>query len=160
MSLSIVYLKDHPEHVPLVAKWMFETWGHYNPHASYEKTELKLRAHLNKDQLPITYIALDDEQPVGTGSLRITDGIRPDLMPWLASLFVLPEHRGNGIAQSLIDQIKEKAQQLEYSTLYLLAFDQNIPQWYEKLGWKMIGEDFLYDHPVKVMSIHVGQPHA
>lgn len=153
MILTICYLKDYPEYVPLVAKWMFETWGHYNPHASYEKTVLKLREHLNTEQLPITYIALQDGKPVGTSSLRITDGIRPDLMPWLASLFVLPEYRGKGIAQALIETVKHKAQQLKYPTLYLLAFDQSIPQWYAKLGWQIIGDDFLHHHPIKLMEI-------
>ncbi|MGE4349324.1 MAG: GNAT family N-acetyltransferase [Candidatus Berkiella sp.] len=113
----------------------------------------KLREHLNTEQLPITYIALQDGKPVGTSSLRITDGIRPDLMPWLASLFVLPEYRGKGIAQALIETVKHKAQQLKYPTLYLLAFDQSIPQWYAKLGWQIIGDDFLHHHPIKLMEI-------
>ena len=153
MILTICYLKDYPEYVPLVAKWMIETWGHYNPHASHDKTVLELREHLNIEQLPITYIALQDGKPVGTSSLRITDGIRPDLMPWLASLFVLPEYRGKGIAQALIETVKHKAQQLKYPTLYLLAFDQSIPQWYAKLGWQIIGDDFLHHHPIKLMEI-------
>ncbi|MCS5709302.1 GNAT family N-acetyltransferase [Candidatus Berkiella cookevillensis] len=155
MGLTVAYLKDHPEYIPLVAKWIFETWGHYNPQARYEKTILKLHDHLNTESLPITYIALQDNKPVGTSSVRITDGIRPDLIPWLASLFVLPEYRGKGIAQALINAVKHKAQQLKYPTIYLLAFDQSIPQWYEKLGWQIIGNDALYGHSVKVMSIHI-----
>ncbi|MBI2792264.1 MAG: GNAT family N-acetyltransferase [Gammaproteobacteria bacterium] len=152
IEIKIDYLKNHPEHVPLLASWMFNTWGHYNPSSSLEKAELKLNEHLHMDSLPIAYIALKNDEPVGMCSLRLNDGIREDLMPWLGSLFVVPHMRGQGIGEQLIHIVTEKAHSLSYSKLYLLAFDQTLPLWYAKLGWRVIGPDELFGHAVQVME--------
>ncbi len=153
MELVITYLKNHPEHVPLLASWMFNTWGHYNPQSSLEKAQIKLTEHLNTDSLPLTYIALRDNVPVRMCSLRINDGIRPDLTPWLASLFVEPSMRGQGIGEKLIHVVAEKAWVMGYSSLYLLAFDQTLTNWYAKLGWQMMGLDEINGYPVTVMEL-------
>lgn len=152
MNLSIAYLADYPAHLTLLAEWMFTTWGHYNPGSSIERIQSKLAEHLKRDNLPITLVALDNHQPVGTCSLRINDGIRPDLTPWLASLFVLPEYRGKGIGEKLIEAITQEARRFHYPKLYLLAFDPTLPSWYQKLGWQGIGMDKLHDQAVSVME--------
>ncbi len=154
MDLTIDYLKNHPEHVPTLAQWMFTTWGHYNPDSSLEKAQLKLKDHLNENRLPLAFIALVGSEPVGLCCLRENDGIRPDLAPWLGSLFVKPAYRGQRIGEQLIDVVKRKARKLGYLELYLLAFDQTLPAWYEKLGWELLGEDYLFGHRVSVMSCH------
>lgn len=86
-------------------------------------------------------------------SLRPNDGIRPELTPWLASLYVEPDFRGQGIAVKLIKDITQKAKSLGYHALYLLAFDEALPNWYEKQGWQKIGQDAVHFHPVTLMSL-------
>ncbi|MGE3318580.1 MAG: GNAT family N-acetyltransferase [Candidatus Berkiella sp.] len=152
MNLNIAYLADYPAHLTLLAEWMFTTWGHYNPGSSIERIQSKLADHLKRDSLPITLIALDNNRPVGTCSLRINDGIRPDLTPWLASLFVLPEYRGQGVGEKLIDAITQEARRLHFTKLYLLAFDPILPNWYQRLGWQGIGIDELHGNTVSVME--------
>lgn len=152
-DIVITYLKRHPEHLSVLARWAFEAWGNYNPSSSLERTEQKLRDHLNEKTLPIAYIALHDNKPVGMCSLRQNDGVRVDLLPWLGSLFVVPEYRNQGIAVQLIDTIKQKAAQLDYSKLYLLTFESSLPSWYQKLGWKFLIEEQLNDYPVSIMEI-------
>ena len=153
MNFVITYLKEHPEHVSLLASWMFNTWGHYNSQSSLEKAQNKLNEHLNEDWLPLTMVALENNHPVGMCSLRKNDGIRPDLEPWLGSLFVEPSHRGQGIGEQLIVEVVKKARILGYPKLYLLAFDSTLPDWYKKLGWQLIGMDELNGHPVSVMEV-------
>jgi len=80
------------------------------------------------------YIALSDDKPVAMCSLRIKDGIRSDLAPWLVFLYVEPEMRGLGIGEKLIHVVAEKALNMGYPKLYLLVFDQMLPNWYAKLG--------------------------
>lgn len=89
MSLVISYLDDHPEYLPQLAGWAFEAWGRYNPSSSVERAQDKLKTHLNKTRLPLTYIALKDDLLLGMCSLRMNDGIRPDLAHWLASFSVM-----------------------------------------------------------------------
>ncbi|MGD9592829.1 MAG: GNAT family N-acetyltransferase [Candidatus Berkiella sp.] len=152
MNVDIAYLKDHPQYLPLVAEWMFNEWGHFNPGSTLERAKLKLGEHLNKDSLPITFIALDNNLPVGTCSLRINDGIRPDLTPWLGSLYVVPSARRKGIGEKLIDAAVSKARSMKCPKLYLFAFDATLPNWYKKLGWHEIGMDKLNHNPVSVME--------
>jgi N-acetylglutamate synthase-like GNAT family acetyltransferase len=153
MSLVISYLDDHLEYLPQLAGWAFEAWGRYNPSSSLEKAQEKLKTHLNKTTLPLTYIALHDDLPVGMCSLRMNDGIRSDLAPWLGSLYVEPDMRGQGIGEELIRVTTEKARSMGYRKLYLLALDKTLPDWYQKLGWRMISFDELNGHPVSIMEI-------
>ncbi len=152
MKIDIIYLKDYPQHLSLIAEWIFNEWAHYNPGSSLDRAKSKLSEHLNKDSLPITFVALENNQPVGTCSLRINDGIRPDLTPWLGSLYVEPNARGRGLGEKLIDSVISKARSMKYPKLYLLTFDAILPYWYRKLGWQGIGEDVLNGYPVSVME--------
>lgn len=152
MNINIAYLRDYPQHLQLVAQWIFNEWGHYNPGSTLDKAISKLTDHLNKDSLPMTFIALENDQPVGTCSLRNNDGIRPDLTPWLGSLYVEPNFRGRGIGEKLIHTVINKAQNMKFQKLYLLAFDPTLPNWYRKLGWQGIGADVLNGYPVTVME--------
>lgn len=155
MNITIDYLKHYPQHVSCVAKWMFDTWGHFHPGDDISITEAYVQKHLNNDSLPITYIALIDDKPVGTASLCETDGIRPGVMPWLASLFVHPKYRQQGIGEQLIHHITKKATIMGFPNCYLLAFDETIPEYYKRLDWQFIGMDQLYNSPVSVMKLNL-----
>jgi N-acetylglutamate synthase-like GNAT family acetyltransferase len=59
------------------------------------------------------------------------------------------------IGETLIEAVKKQAKLFHYETLYLLAFDSTIPNWYTQLGWKIIDEDIFLTHPATVMSISI-----
>ena len=65
--MSIAYLADHPEYLPIVAGWVYGYWGHLLPGANLEMIERRFHTHLNRDILPLTVIALAEGQPVGHG---------------------------------------------------------------------------------------------
>lgn len=153
---EIKLLKDCQEHIPRLAQlWYEEISRHWVPGASVEKAEQKLFAHSNSDIMPMAFVALYDDQPIGMACLRENDGIREGTTPWLGSLVVNPSHRGRKVGETLINVVKEKAKALGYAVLYLLAFDPTIPEWYAKLGWMDIGEDKLFGHQIAVMSINL-----
>jgi GNAT superfamily N-acetyltransferase len=106
---------------------------------------------LNDQVLPITFVALDADLPLGMCSLRENDGIRPDLTPWLGSLVVDPKYQKQGIGKMLADITLLKAKELGFEKLYLFAFDPTIPEYYERLGWKKICIDEFKSHLVTVM---------
>jgi hypothetical protein len=87
---KISYLQEFPHHIDICARWAFTTWGHYNQNASLERSVTNFTQHLQRDALPLTLLALDQEKPIAMASLRATDGIRPHLQPWLGSLYVPP----------------------------------------------------------------------
>ena len=152
--ITIELLKHHPETIPqLVQLWHEGIGKTWLPDICISRVADKLHTHLNESTFPITWVALDNTQPVGMVSLRDNDGIRPDLTPWLGSLVVDPKYRKQGIGQRLIETTQLKAREFGFNILYLLAFDPSIPDYYRKLGWSTIGMDELIGHPVTVMEI-------
>ncbi len=152
-QIEIKLLADCSEHIPYLATlWYEQISKQWVPDASIERAKQNLIKHTNQKQLPVTFVALNNGQPVGMASLRENDGIQPDLVPWLGSLVVDPAYRNQKIGESLIEVVKQRALIMGYSKLYLLAFDETIPMWYESLGWKSIGIDQLFNHPVTVME--------
>lgn len=153
---EIKLLTDCQEHIPVLAElWYEEISRHWAPNASVEKAQQKLVVHLNRDNMPMAYVALCEGKAIGMACLRVTDGIRPGVTPWLGSLVVNPKYRGYKVGEALINTIKDQAKNLGHQILYLLAFDPTIPEWYARLGWTHIGDDELFGHRVAVMSIPI-----
>lgn len=155
---TIKILNDCQEYIPRLAQlWYEEISRHWAPDASIEKAKQKLFEHLNHKKMPMAFVALVDDQAVGMACLRETDGICicPVVTPWLGSLVVHPEYRGQKIGETLINVVKDQAMYFGHQILYLLAFDPTIPRWYVQLGWKHIGDDELFGHRVAVMSIAI-----
>lgn len=151
--IKIDLLKNHPTTIPRLAKIWQEVLGSiWVPDVPIERVEQNFLKHLNENIMPLTFIALENGNPVGMCSLRENDGIRPDLMPWLGSLVVDPAFQQQGIGKMLMDMTKQKAKILGFETLYLFAFDPTIPNYYERLGWQKIGMDEFKGYPVTVME--------
>jgi len=153
MKIKIAYLKEYQEYVPALGQWSFDTWSKFNPTSTRKGQIEKFKAHCNIDTLPLTLVALDEmDRLLGMCSLRESDGIRPDLTPWLASLFVVPSHRNKKIAEKLIAATKRVAKEMGFDILYLLTFESSLNAYYARHGWELIGNDKLNEHPVSVME--------
>lgn len=152
-NLEIKLLSECQNHIPVLADlWYTEISRHWVPNASVERAKANLIKHANNDKMPMTFVALFENEPVGMASLRENDGIQPEYPPWLGSLVVHPHYRKQKIGEALIEKVQQKAKDFGYEKIYLLAFDPTIPNWYEQLGWKKIGDDILFDHAVTVMD--------
>lgn len=154
--ITIDLLKNHPDTIPKCAKIWHEVLGKiWAPEISIKRVIQRFTDHLNENVLPITFVALDAEKPVGMCSLRNNDGIRTNITPWLGSLVVDPAYQKRGIGNQLIDATKNKAKDLGFSKLYLFAFDPTIPDYYTRLSWTLIGIDEFKGHPVTVMEVRL-----
>ena len=154
--IKIDLLKNHPNTIPAVAHIWHEVLGKiWVPDVPVERVITRFAKHLKTHALPITFIALDGDLPVGMCSLRENDGIRPDLNPWLCSLVVDPKYQKQGIGKMLVDVAVREAKERGFKKLYLFAFDPTIPEYYEHLGWKKIGIDEFKSHPVTVMEVEL-----
>jgi len=135
--LLISCLADCPQHLSTVASWIFDEWGHLIPGLSLNAVEDKLRTHLNRDTIPLTLVALSGDQPVGTASLMLQDlSSRPDLFPWLASVFVVPGYRNQAIGSRLVTAIEDTGKELHIAKVYLFTPDQE--KFYSRLGWSVM----------------------
>lgn len=152
--IKIELLKNHPNTIPALAHIWHEVLGKiWVPDVPVERVITRFADHLKIHALPITFVALDGDLPVGMCSLRENDGIRPDLTPWLGSLVVDPKYQKQGIGKMLIDVTVLKAKELGFEKLYLFAFDPTIPEYYERLGWSQICMDEFKSHRVTVMEV-------
>lgn len=152
--IKIDLLKNNPKSIDVLAQIWHRVLGRiWVPDIPIERVKQRFVDHLNDNSIPLTFVALFNDKPVGMCSLRENDGIRPDLMPWLGSLVVDPDYQKQGIGVKLINATKEKAKQLGFEQLFLFAFDSTIPEYYQKLGWQKIGLDKFKEQLVTVMKI-------
>lgn len=132
--VTIDYLENHPDFIPVCASWAFGQWGCQSG-GSFERAKKRFTEGANKTSIPLTLVAIADGKPAGMISLWESnfDG-RPDLSPWLASVYVHPFHRKKGIALLLVKRLEAEAQRLGYKKLYLVTEESK--GLYEKNGWQ------------------------
>lgn len=116
--------------------WFFETWGK-NDGFSVEKATQYMKYSFNKERLPRTFVAFDENgNEVGMCHLTMHDVIsRPDLYPFLANLYVVPEHRKKGVATELVKAFLKEAKKQRFKEVFLYT---PIVGLYEKLGWEYV----------------------
>ena len=149
--MLIAFLADYPECLPTVAAWIFQEWGLDFAEPSLEEVEAKFRTHLNRDRTPLTLIALLNDQPVGTASIFLDDmDTRADLSPWLAAVYVPPEHRSQGIGTCLVQAIEAVSQQVGIPRLYLFTHDREA--FYARLGWSVLESTEYCHQQVVIMT--------
>ena len=153
--IRIDLLKNYPQFIPKLANIWHEVLGKiWMPEIGIEEIESLYHEELKQD-MPLTIIALCGEIPVGSCTLELSTGIRPDLTPWLGDLVVDPKYQKQGIGKMLLDAALLKAQDLGFEKLYLFAFDPNLLDYYRRLGWKKIGQDEFKSYPVTVMEVEL-----
>ncbi|MFQ3788902.1 GNAT family N-acetyltransferase [Halomonas sp. A29] len=134
-DLIIVRLSPDSPHVATVASWTFAEWGHLHPGSTAESYREAFRRECGEGGVPSVFVAMAGDRPVGTASLLAEDmDSRRELTPWLASVFVLPEWRGRGIAAGLIRRVEEEAAASGFDHFYLFTPDQQ--GLYRRLGWQ------------------------
>ena len=150
-GVEIANLCNYPQHLPTLAQWHFDQWSAYYPDQTLQDFINDLQASLLGKRIPQTFIALQNGQLAGSASLLADDlDCRPELGPWLASVFIHPDFRQQGLATRLISAIEGHADQCEINTLYLFTPDQQA--WYQRLGWKRHEDIALGGRRISVMA--------
>lgn len=135
--MYIDHLCNHPEHLETVATWIYDEFvikakGNLN----FEEVVEYLNK-TNKESFPMTFAAMINNECVGTVSIFANDLKTQDILtPWLASLYVDPEHRGKGIGEVLIEHVQHVVKELGYEALYLRT--EHTSKYYRGLGWEFV----------------------
>jgi len=151
--MTIDYLADYPHLIPTVAQWYHDEWGWYMPDKTLEEGIKNLeQTYLNKDQVPLMFVAHTDGKPQGVVQLKYHEmTIYPEKEHWLGGVYVAATHRGNGIARQKILQLLEKAKALGVNTLYLQT--ENLSGGlYRQLGWEPLEQVNYHGVEVLVME--------
>ena len=105
---------------------------------------------MNRDKLPIAWVAHANGQLLGTAALRVHDlEGREDLTPWLGGVFVGSHFRRRGIGAALCAAVEDEARSRGIQTLYLFTLDKQA--WYSRLGWTAIGPCVWQERPGDIM---------
>jgi GNAT superfamily N-acetyltransferase len=140
----------HPEYIPQLGQWLFKEWdfilGEKDPEARIEK----LKTHLNRDELPIAWVAHANGQVFGSAALRVHDlEGREDLTPWLAGVYAGRDFRRRGIRAALCATVEDAARSRGIQTLYLFTLDKQA--WYSRMGWTVLGPCVWHERPGDIM---------
>lgn len=142
MSLALATIAERPDLAPTVADWTWREWGRAQGETQEQRTAT-IAARTARIGLEQCLVALIDGEPAGTASLVAEDTVsRPDLTPWLASVYVVPRFRGAGIAPVLVKAVEAAAWRADYPRLWLFTDGQ--VDLYASLGW--VEHGVLHDH--------------
>jgi GNAT superfamily N-acetyltransferase len=151
VGIEIRWLADLPAAIPTLAQWFHGEWSHFDGR-SVAEVEAQLRCCLNRDSVPITFVALSDWKVIGTVSLDTSDLPQYDhLSPWLASLYVLPSRRGEGVARALVEHAVAFALERGISPIYL--WTPGSTRLYAECGWEILCMDNYSGRPITVMQL-------
>ena len=149
--MQIDYLADHLEMAPFLAAWHFQEWEALLPEWSFAQALAELQSHTGHRQIPTTFVAVEDGQPLGSASLLEADlDGWTHLTPWLASVYVHPQRRGRGLGKLLVARVIEEARALAVPTVYLFTAGQQ--SYYEQLGWAPL--ERVKHHHSEVVIMH------
>jgi N-acetylglutamate synthase-like GNAT family acetyltransferase len=79
---------------------------------------------------------------------------RRELFPWLASVYVAPAHRRQGIGSLLVRRVEQEALALGFGTLYLFTPDRET--YYAHLGWTVLEHTEYMGEKVVIMTRNTG----
>lgn len=150
MARRIVPLTECPQFADVCAAWAFGQWGSQRG-GSLERTRQRFTLCSKPSDDYLTLMMIDGDRPLGMASLWPSDDHhRRDLSPWLAGVFVHPDHRRQGIARQLEQAIVFVAQQRGYPMLHLIT--DRSEKLYSRWGWQTIERRQQNDEQVVVME--------
>ncbi len=120
------------------AKWRVEAFGDVL-NASVEAEEKSLQAFTSDQNGQVALVAKLDGVLAGTCLLARSE-LEPchPVSPWLAGLYVAPEHRRRGVGRVLVAAIEDQARQRGNRRLHL--YTDSAIKYYERLGWSTIDQ--------------------
>ncbi len=149
--MTISDLLQAPQHIPLLAAWHHSEWAYLNPGGSLEQRIEKMQAYLSGDVIPKTYVCLCNGQPAGSAAIVTCDmETHPEWTPWLASVYVAPALRRQGIGSALVKHAMSQTGLAGMQRLFLFTPDR--ADFYRKLGWQHLTEECYRGHAVTLMQ--------
>lgn len=149
--MEIGYLVDHQNYISLLTQWFYDEWSYLHPGRTREDVMKAISARLSKDKIPLTLVAVEKGELLGTVCLKEHDmEDRLDLTPCLAGLYVAEIWRNRGIGSALVRATEHKAVALGIKRLYLYTPDAE--RFYSKLGWSIKESAEYHGHLVTIME--------
>ena len=142
----------HPSspEIPTCARWRVEAFGDVLE-TTIEAEQRSLEAFTSDQIRQAAVVAKSDGVLAGT-CLLVQSELEPchPVSPWLAGLYVAPEHRRQGVGSILVRAVEDQARERRYRRLYL--YTDNALAYYERLGWSIIDRIDWKGFPTALMT--------
>ncbi len=149
--MKIGYLADNQDFIPALAQWHYREWAYLRPGESVEERVSRLRESCGHREIPTVVIAFEDHTLIGSAMLVAHDmDTRMDLSPWLAGVFVVPDHRRHGAGAALVQRIIHEARGIGVERLYL--YTPSAERFYSCLECSLLEHTSYRGTEVAVMS--------
>ena len=157
--MHIQTLRDRPEFFEQVAALIHTEWPYEFEGISLQTWSTQFQTLEGVDRT--TFVALEDSRLLGTACLDIEDlPERPELGPWLASLYVMPEARSRGLGSRLVQAVEQEAWTRGVPRLHLHT--PNHEGYYAQQGWTTLEHLQAWNKNVALMckDKNTEQPHV
>jgi GNAT superfamily N-acetyltransferase len=135
--LNIVNLADFPRFADTVADRGWKAWF-ADGSVTIEEYRNRLEPMLSPKRVPFCLVA--EQGGVYAGSVLVIESDmeeRPQYAPWIAALWVDPDHRGNGVGRQLLFAACEYAFDLGHRSCYLCTIPDN-DEFYLGSGFELL----------------------
>ncbi|MBU6498584.1 MAG: GNAT family N-acetyltransferase [Rhodospirillales bacterium] len=135
-DLTVTTVRARPDLLPVVAEWLWREWWQARGR-TLEQTVAVYAQGTAEVGAPQTFVLLERDVPVGTVTMARQDlEERPQLTPWLAGVFVVPEHRGRGHVRVLFEAFERACRAASVETAWL--YTNTAERIYLRAGWETV----------------------
>jgi predicted N-acetyltransferase YhbS len=158
--VRIDYLRNNPVFESHLAELSCTEWQHLYGNWHRDAALREFESQRADGRLPLTLVAIEQDELLGAVSLIFDDlpGYE-HLNPWLASLLVLPEHRGEGVGSRLVREAEKLLASNGVETAYL--FTETAHAFFERLGWQVMEQTSCHGLPIFILRkrfLNAGSP--
>ena len=136
-ALSIGYLADYPEAVPVLAAWFAREWGDGSEERTAAGYAREVSQAASADRLPICLVGLLGVELVATATLKFREiEYSPEADFWLGWVCVRQDMRHRGFGRALVEAVEAQALERGMARLYLAPPTRET--FYRQLGWQTL----------------------
>ena len=133
-ALRVTTIRERPDLLPIVAGWLWREWWERKGR-SLQQTQAVYATCTAEKGAPQMFVLLEGELPVGTATLARKDlDEKPDLTPWLAGVFVIPDRRGRGYVYHLFAGFEAACRSASIKVAWL--YTNTAERVYQRAGWE------------------------
>ena len=132
--LKLVNDKESINDLEEVMDLIYFEWGQYFRSSKETKLNKIKNSIENNLDYPQVYIMKENDNVIGTFTIKDKDLDNCDLSPWLACVIIKPEYRKQGYGRKLLNYIEEICNK-HYPKIYLTT---GLVGYYEKINFKYI----------------------
>jgi predicted N-acetyltransferase YhbS len=151
-SMKIDYLAEHTHFIPALSEWFLQEWREFYGDKSWEDVAETFYERLNRNNMPLSLVAFEENHPFGTISL-LEESIptHKHLAPWLGALYVREEKRHRGVGRRLIEAGVVEAGRLGAGRLFTGI--RKAEGYYLKLGWRTVERTNYHGEEITIMRL-------